>query len=239
MDAVKVTDVGLRSAWRWIAEAAKLFRAEPLRWTGLLSVWMLLTLGLFFLLPPVSSLLALILQPALFGGLVLAARDQQAGLPLRTGHLLAAFKGSGRALVLVGVATMLAEIVSFTLLLALGFPQAVPLDANQEPDFQAFVDQFQGKEALLLLVFALSALIKSVFWFATPLLALHPMPAAHALRWSFYAWIANFLPMALFALMMTGFLLLAMLPSGLGMLVFVPVYALTQYTSYQAVFREA
>src|SRR5258708_7498967 len=102
---MKVVDAGVGAGWHWIVEAAKLLRANPLRWCGLMSVWMLISLGLFFLIPPFTSLIALILQPVFFGGLALAARDQEAGLPVRMGHLFAAFKGSGRALVMVGIAT--------------------------------------------------------------------------------------------------------------------------------------
>ncbi|MBI3715193.1 MAG: hypothetical protein HY255_04280 [Betaproteobacteria bacterium] len=242
---MKVNDVRFIAGGQWLMDAAKLFRAQPMQWARLLSSWVLVTLGTFFLFPPFSSIVALILQPALFAGFSLAARDQEAGLPVTAMHLFSAFKLSGRALVTVGIVTMFGEIISFALMVALGFPSSVPLDAEGAPDFKIFSEQLQGKESLVLAGFALSALIKSLLWFAPPLLALKPMPAWHAIRWSFYAWVANFLPIALFAVLVSLLFLLATLPGNLGvipgvlgLMLFLPVYTLSQYTSFRAVFSE-
>ena len=242
---MKVNDVRLTAGAHWLGAAARLFRAQPLHWARLLSSWMLVTMGTFILFPPFTSIIALILQPALFAGFSLAARDQEAGLPVTAMHLFAAFKPSGRALVTIGIVTMLGEILSFALMVALGFPSSVPLDAQGAPDLKVFAEQLQGKESLVMTGFALSALIKSLLWFAPPLLALKPMPAWHAIRWSFYAWVANFLPMLVFAVLVSMLFLLATLPGSLGfipgvlgLLLFLPVYTLSQYTSFRAVFSE-
>ena len=85
--------------------------------------------------------------------------------------------------------------------------------------------------------FALVMLTKAVFWFALPLLALHPMRVSHAIRWSFYAFIGNFLPMLLFAIAMIALFVVAAMPLLLGLMVAMPLYAVTHYTSYKSVFR--
>ncbi len=234
---MKVIDVGLGSGVQWLVAAVRLLGDQPVKWAGLISLWFLTSAGMFFLLPPVGSLVSLICQPALFGGLMIAARDQENGMTVQMGHLWAGFRAAGRALIGIGALVMLAEIGSFMMLIALGFPGVIPQDANQEPDFAAFAEMLKGKEALIFFGFAISVLIKGVFWFATPLIALKPMPPGHALRWCFYALVANFFPMLVFAALVSVLFLAAMLPSGLGLLLFFPVYALAHYTSFRAIFR--
>ena len=175
------------------------------------------------------------LQPVLFAGLVQAARDQDAGQPFTVGHLLGGFRFNGRALVSIGSIAQLAEILVMILLDALGFPRT-PISANGLPDMQAFVKLMEGKEWLLFVGFVLVVMIKAILWFATPLLALNQMRAGHAIRWSFYALIANFLPVMLFGAAMLGVFFLAAMPWGLGLLAAIPVYALAHYVSYRQVF---
>jgi len=79
--------------------------------------------------------------------------------------------------------------------------------------------------------------IKAAFWFTAAILALNQMPATHAIRWSFYALIANFLPMLVFAALMTLIFAVATLPLLLGLLVAMPIYAIAHYVSYRDLFR--
>ncbi len=234
---MKVRAVKFAAGFGWIQRAAALFFAEPLRWLGLLSLWMLISLSLFALAPPLGLLIMLILQPIWFGGLVLAVRDQEAGLPLRMMHLYAAFGVNGRALALVAFFNVLIELAAFLPLVYLGFPINMPMDANQQADVNAYMELLNGKESLVILGFASSVFIKSLFWFAVPLLVLQPMPASHALRWSFYAWIENFLPMMLFSFVGAVLFLLAS-ATGVGLFIFFPLYAIAHYTSYREVFEE-
>jgi len=231
---MKVIDAPAASGFSWIKQSFRMFIARPGAWISLTSTWMLASM-LSFLVPLIGPAVTIMLQPVLFAGLVQAARDQDAGQPFTVGHLLGGFRFNGRALVSIGSIALLAEILVMILLDALGFPRT-PFSANGLPDMQAFVKLMEGKEWLLFVGFVLVVMIKAILWFATPLLALNQMRAGHAIRWSFYALIANFLPVMLFGAAMLGVFFLAAMPWGLGLLAAIPVYALAHYVSYRQVF---
>jgi len=234
---MQVIDVPANAGVSWIRQSFAMFTTQPAGWISLLSCWMLLTVVVFVIIPVVGPALATMLQPGLFAGFMIAARDQEAGKPVTLSQLFAGFRFNGRALLTLGSITLLAEIMAVVLLGLLGFPRTIPLETSGWPDMRAYVQQLEGKEWMVFAGLGMMLLIKAVLWFATPLLALHPMRAGHALRWSFYAFIANFLPMLLFGIMISGIFFLAAMPWLLGLLVAMPVYALANYASYRQVFR--
>jgi uncharacterized membrane protein len=233
---MQVIDAPANAGVRWIKQAFALFTAQPAGWIALLSGWILLTVLVFFGIPVVGPALATMLQPALVGGFVIAARDLEGGKRVTLSQLFAGFRFNGRALLTLGSITLLAEIMAVVLLGLAGFPRSIPMEANGLPDMRAYMELLDGKEWMIFAGMLMMLVIKAVLWFATPLLALHPMRAGHALRWSFYAFIGNFLPMFLFGMLMAGILFIAAMPWALGLLVAMPVYALAGYTSYKQVF---
>ena len=234
---MKVIDAPANAGIGWIRQSFAMFIAQPAGWIALLSCWMLLSLAVFILIPLIGPALSTMLQPGLFGSFIIAARDQEAGKPVTLSQLFAGFRSNGRALLTLGSIALLAEIITVVLLGLLGFPRTIPMEANGWPDMRAYVQLLEGKEWMIGAGVAVMMLIKATLWFATPLLALHPMRTGHALRWSFYAFIGNFLPMLLFGVMMAAVFFFAAMPWLLGMLVAMPVYAIAHYTSYRQVFR--
>ena len=239
---MQVIDAPASAGVSWIRQSFAMFIAQPVGWISLLANWLILSLAVSFVIPVIGAALVTMIQPGLFAGFVIAARDQAAGNPVTLSQLFAGFRFNGRALLMVGSISLLANIMVKVILGLLGFPnlaEAFPADGAFEPQIfiQAYLELLAGKEWMLFLGLALSLLVIAVLWFATPLLALHPMRAGHAIRWSFYAFIANFLPMLLFGITMWGIFFLATLPLLLGWLVALPLYAIAHYTSYQQVFR--
>ncbi len=235
---MNVIDVPARAGAGWIRQSWTMFLAQPAGWIALLSCWALLTIAIVAIVPVVGPALATMVQPGLFAGFLIAARAQEDGIPVTVSQLFAGFRFNGRALISLGSLVLLAELMAMVVLTWLGFPRTIPVAENGLPDIDAYRAMFDGKEWLIFAAPALALLIKGVLWFATPLLAFHSMRVSHAIRWSFYAFIANFLPMLLFGVLMFGILFLAAIPMLLGLLVAMPIYALTHYASYKEVFRE-
>jgi len=233
---MQVIDAPANAGVSWIRQSFVMFAAQPAGWISLLSCWMLLTVLVFVVIPVAGPALATMLQPGLFAGFVIAARDQEAGQPVTLSRLFAGFRFNGRALLTLGSVTLLAEIMAVVLLGLLGFPRTIPVEANGWPDMRAYVDLLDGKEWMVFAGVGMMMLIKAVLWFATPLLALHPMRAGHAIRWSFYAFISNFLPLLLFGFLVSGIFFIAAMPWLLGLLVALPMYAIAHYASYRQVF---
>jgi len=233
---MQVIDAPANAGVSWIRQSFVMFAAQPAGWISLLSCWMLLTVLVFVVIPVAGPALATMLQPGLFAGFVIAARDQEAGQPVTLSRLFAGFRFNGRALLTLGSVTLLAEIMAVVLLGLLGFPRTIPVEANGWPDMRAYVDLLDGKDWMVFAGVGMMMLIKAVLWFATPLLALHPMRAGHAIRWSFYAFISNFLPLLLFGFLVSGIFFIAAMPWLLGLLVALPMYAIAHYASYRQVF---
>lgn len=233
---MRVVDVSAGSGVVWIREAWGLFRAQPLAWLSLTAAWAMLSI-ILLAVPLIGGPLASMLQPAFFAGFVLACRDQEMGKQVEFGHLFAGLKLSGRTLIQVGSVVLLAELLVLIALNAFGFFDGIRAIEQDKLSMKAISDALQGKEMIWFAALAALIAIKGFFWFTAALIAHQPMPASHAIRWSFFALIGNFIPLVIFAVIMFMLLTLATLPWLLGLLVFFPIYAISHYTSFRAVFR--
>ena len=232
---MQVVDVPTGSGITWLREAWRLFSAQPLAWISITSAWVLLSL-LLMLLPLIGLPLCLMLQPGFFAGFVLACRDQEAGRPVMLSHLFLALKQSGRPLIQVGALTLLAGLLVQMGLGATGIFDGIPKSDDIAVISNAIRDAVTQNLLIWLPFAALQILISGVLWFSAAILAQQSMPASHAIRWSFFAFIGNIGALTVFGLLLMVFLLCAMLPMGLGLLVFFPIYAISHFTSYQSVF---
>ncbi|MBL8510276.1 MAG: hypothetical protein JNM52_01405 [Betaproteobacteria bacterium] len=233
---MQVIDVTAAAGISWIKQSFLLFRQRPIHWIGLTSSWLLVSLGMLAI-PGVGLPLFAISQPALCAGMMLAAREQDMGRPFGMGHLFAAFQVNGRALLTLGSIIFLAELTVTYVLDLMGFPSGIPLTADNQPDLQALSQNLQANLPLLAFGIAAMMLIKGIFWFAPPLLAFNPITVTHAIRWSLYAFISNISAMLTFALATLALFLLASLPWGLGMLIALPLFMMSNYVSYRHVFQ--
>ena len=233
---MQVIDVPASAGFAWIKLSFALFRAQPVSWISLVSVWLLTTLGLFYV-PLIGAAVATILQPGFFASFVLAARDQEGGQPVGVHQLFAAFRANGRPLVTIGSITLVAEIIVMLVLGLLGLPRSVYADVNGMPDIRAYAQSLDGREWIVIVGFALMVAIKGALWFTAAILALNKMPATHAIRWSCYALIANFVPMLVFGGLMALMFFFAVLPPFLGLVIAMPLYAIAHYVSYRDLFR--
>ena len=233
---MRVVDVSAASGAAWISEAFKMLRAQPLAWISLTSAWLLVSL-LLMLIPLIGAPLMTMAQPAFFAGFVLACRDQDMGLPVSTTHLFAGFRTSGRTLIQIGSVSLLAELAVMMTIGAFGFFDAFKGIDRENPTVEAIAAAFSSVGGLWFVAAAAIFLIKGMLWFTAALIAHQSMPASHAIRWSFFAFIGNIVPLAIFGVLMLALMFIALIPWGLGLLVFVPIYAITHYTSFKAVFR--
>jgi uncharacterized membrane protein len=233
---MRVVDLSATGSVAWISDAFALFRAQPLAWISLTSAWLLVSV-LLFVVPLIGAPLMTMLQPGFFAGFVLACQAQEKGLTFTTSHLLAGFRVNGRALIQIGSVSLLAELVVVFGMWQLGFFDALQGIDRENPSVDEVAKAFSSVSGLWFAAVAAMLAIKGVLWFSAALLASQPMPASHAIRWSFFALIGNIVPLLIFGGLMFGLFFAAVVPWGLGLLVFVPIYAISHYTSFKSVFR--
>ena len=214
---MQVIDTPALSSTRWIKAAFQLLRQQPIAWLGLMAAWLLVSF--FIMIVPFIGLSTMhLLQPAFFAGFMLACRDQEAGKPVRPAHLFAAFHlghRTIRSLLMIGAVGLLIGTLMGLALAGIGMPLEFARDPNGLPDLQAINAAMKGKEWLVILGFFLTLLQMGIF----------------------FAFLSNFMPMILFAVMMLGSFFLAAF-SLIGLILWMPILAISNYTSYQTVFRE-
>lgn len=218
----------------WFAESFRLFRANPLAWIGLCAGWIAITLALL-IIPFLGGVLANVLQPVFFASFAIAAYRQSAGEPILMGNLFAAFRHNARSLVALGSLMLMIWILVIVLMVVLGLP--VPGASDRQLTFEEYRDELSGKEWILVAGFGLMVLVKGAFWFAPQLIAFHGMSVSHALRWSVYAALSNVGAMLTYGVTLGLLLFVAAIPWALGLVVVIPLMAITTFVGYREVFE--
>ncbi len=235
---MRVNDVSISNGGVWIKEAFTLFRAQPLQWIALMFTWALASLAFVALVPFIGGAISKILQPAFFAGFMLACRDQEAGKHVTPMHLFAAFRASARALIAIGGFVLFLEAILAISMSALGFRPEFQTGVDLETASNALRASLEGKGVLLTTSTIVATLIMAIFWFTAPLLAFNKMPPTHAIRWSFFAFLSNIMPMVFFGILMMGLMMVGALSAGLALVVVMPLFMIASYTSYKHVFTE-
>lgn len=232
---VRVAELPAGRGAQWLVESFRMFRASPLPWLALCAGWISITFALI-LVPFLGGVIANFLQPVFFASFAIAAYKQAAGERIVMADLFSGFRRSMRALVNLGALLLLAEIAVFALMAAMGLPLT-----GGEPDrtltVAEYMEMLTGKEWILATGFVLTVLVKGALWFAPPLIAFHGMSTTHAIRWSVYAALANLGAMLVYGAVLLVLFFLALLPWALGLVVVLPMMAISTFVGYREVFE--
>jgi uncharacterized membrane protein len=221
----------------WVREGWVLFTRAPLMW--IIAMVLLFALALLMSLVPVLGSLAYqALQAVFAGGLVAACRSLETGGDFDLEHLLAGFQARFVNLFIVGVLLMLGGLAIFLLFaMFAGFSVLTALFAGN-PDLALGALMASAGTLILgvLVALALAAPLLAAYWFAPALVMLHDMAPIAAMKASFFAVWRNFLPFLVYGLVMGVALVVAMIPFGLGLLVWAPVAIASTYAAYRGIF---
>jgi uncharacterized membrane protein len=232
--SVRVAELPASRGALWLAESFRMFRASPVPWLGMTAGWMSITFALVFV-PFLGGVVANFLQPAFFAGFAIAGYKQSAGERIVVGDLFSGFRRNMRSQVNLGAILLIAQVAIFAFMAALGLPMS---RADSEPfTIAEYVEALQGKEWILAVGFLLTVLVKGALWFAPPLIAFHGMSTMHAVRWSVYAALANIGPMMVYGAVLLGLFFLGAIPWALGLIVVLPMMAISTFVGYQEVFE--
>lgn len=231
---IHVSDVRAGRGAAWLKQAFFIYRSRPLAWTGLVFGWMAITLGLS-ILPVIGWAAAYLLQPVFFASFALTARKQLSGGRPEMGDLFLAFKGNVGSLVGIGAIELFAFVTAMLLLATFVLPGGIE---GQALTSEELPEQLKGKEWAVLACLGIVALVRSALWFAPAVIAFHGVRTAHAVRWSIYAVLSNLGAMVVYALVLTAIMVLSALTLYLGLLVAVPVMAISTFVGYTEVFEK-
>jgi uncharacterized membrane protein len=233
-ETIRVAELPAGRGAAWLGESFRIYRANPLAWIGLCAGWISITFALL-IIPFLGGVLANFLQPVFFASFAIAAFKQGAGERIAMGELFAGFRHNVRALLNLGALLLVAEIAIFALMAFLG----LPIVGASEKSFTVaeYVEMLQGKEWILVTGLALMAVVKGALWYAPPLIAFHGMSTMHAIRWSVYATLSNLGAMVVYGAALMALFFVAIIPWALGLVVAIPMMAISTYVGYREVFE--
>jgi uncharacterized membrane protein len=232
---------------QWLTRAWRLFMAAPGMWI-VLSIVFLLIFIVLNLVPAIGFLVALVLAPALSGGMLLAARDVEAGRPLDLGRLFEPLVSEHTRgdIVILGLlytgASIAATVGSLmVLVVTAGLSVLDPGLLSGQDGFHPGGAASLGIGVLfaLLMWLVLSLTVVVVFFYAIPLVVLASQPPIQAIGLGVRGLLRNVWPFFVFSLIWTVLALLATLPLMLGWLVLGPITWAAWYASYRDIFESA
>ena len=218
--------------WAWISDAWGLFKQQPGTWIliVLLAGAVLIAVSL---VPFIGSIALYLLIPGMSAGVMLGCKALNDGDRLTVSHLFSAFQVRGGALVLLGLAEFVLYLVAMIpLFVVLGGRFIAALGG----DVTAFSDLGLDLVIAILVTLAITVPVYAAGWFAPMLVTVHDVSPLAALRASLVACLKNIVPFLLYGIILLPLWILAIIPLALGLLVWVPLFFATAYTSYRDIF---
>ena len=248
--APEAMDAGLRlvlpgrrlpaaAGWDWVAGGWKLFARAPLMWIISLVIVFIIAVAMS-LLRVVGSLVFQLLQAVFAAGFIAACRSLERGGDFELEHLFAGFTRRFGNLLVLGALVLVGSIAIFLVFAAfVGFSIVGALImGNPDTIYQSVAASIGMLLLGLLVMLGLMVPLLAAFWFAPALVLMHDMAPVKAMQASFSASFRNFVPFLVYGIVTLLAGIVAMIPLGLGLLVFFPVVIASAYVSYRQGFTE-
>ena len=222
------------NAWQWIVDGFRLFQRNPWIW---MLTWIVVAVIIYIVsrIPGVGSLALTLLLPVLAGGLMLGCDAQMRGEPLEIAHLFAGFRSKTSSLVLVGLLSLVGSIlIGLVAGILIGFSVFAALLSGGGIGAMgaSAVTVLLG----LLVALGLSILLTMAIWFAPALVVFHDLQPMDAMKQSFQGCLRNIVLFLIYGIIIVTIGVLALIPAGLGWLIWGPTLVASIYTSYRDIF---
>jgi hypothetical protein len=228
------------AGWDWIASGWKLFARAPLMWV--ISIVVLFIAAIVIsLVPFIGSLVFQLLQAVFAGGFMVACHSLSRGGDFELEHLLSGFKRNFTSLLLLGVFLVVGSLlIMLVLMMFVGFTVVSVFlgGGNTEAAIAAIAASAVTMLLGALVALALTIPMLAAYWFAPALVILNDMKPVAALKESFFGSFRNFIPFLVYGIIMTVLAIVAAIPFGLGMLVWIPLAITSTYAAYRAIFTD-
>ena len=225
--------------WDWIAKGWGLFTRAPLMWIVALVILFVIAIVSAFV-PFLGSLAFQVCQPVFAAGLIFACRALERGGEFELEHIFAGFTKRFVPLLIVGLIFLIASLVIMVVFFVIVGLSLIPAFLTGDQD--AFMAALMGSAMVMLMgtlvTLALFIPVLAAYWYAPALVMMHDMAPVAAMKESFFASFRNFLALFVYGLVMMVLAIIAVIPFGLGMLVWVPLAITSTYVSYRQIFTE-
>ncbi len=219
----------------WIGDAWRILKAQPGMWAAALilifAAWIILQKI------PILNIIAGILMPFVIAAIALAANQQKRTGTFELKTLLGGFEKHPMPLLGVGLTTLLSSVV---LAIVLAFFLGTDIVWSMTAD--GILDPSTLLTPKFWLAFLVGFLVMLPIAFATylapQLIVLHNQPPIEAMKMSLAGCVKNILPGIVFLICAMLLIFVSIIPLMLGLLITMPIMALTSYTVYRDIFVE-
>jgi uncharacterized membrane protein len=224
----------------WIGRGWELFKKAPLMWIVCVVILFVVSIVLS-VAGFVGTIIYYLVSPVLAAGLAKGCLSLEQGGELEFEHLFAGFTGP-RLVPLLILGAIFIAAYGVLILVFVMFAGMSVLSAFMVGDPSAIYTM--GAAVLMpillgtLVVAALAVPVMAAYWFAPTLVMLNDLTPLDAAKESFRACMRNFLSFLVYGIVMLLLAIVAMIPLGLGLLVWVPLLIASTYTSYRQIFTE-
>jgi uncharacterized membrane protein len=230
----RTVDAG--NGWQWIVDGFGLFKKFPALWiafaVALLVIWFV-----SFAIPVLGPLLFNLLSPVLLAGIMLGCRAVDNGKDLEFGYLFAGFQNNAAALVTIGGIYLVGSIIILGVVFLTGGGSMMATVMQKSPsDVQMVAGAMRSMALALMIAAALYVPLLMLIWFAPMLVVFDNMKPVDAMKASFSACLANWLPFLIYGLIIMVLWVIAAIPLGLGLIILLPVLFCSVYTSFKDIF---
>lgn len=222
------------AGWEWFVQGWSLFIKNPGMWL-VLTIILMVILFVLNVIPFIGGIAAALIGPALAGGVMYAAREQDAGRNMDVAQLFQAFTDKTRTapMLMLGAApavTSLIFAVAFGSIFALAvFGMASHGGVSSAIGFGSLV-------LFVLIGLPLMVLVSAGLFYGTPRVMLDGEEPVAAFKESLKACLVNVVPLLIFGVIYVVAAVIATIPFGLGWLLLCPVSLAAMYCSYKEVF---
>jgi uncharacterized membrane protein len=192
-------------------------------------------------IPVIGDILSGLLMPAVVAGLMTGCQALERDEELELAHLFNGFKQHTSQLVMLGVISLLAQLLILGAMMAVGGSTLVSIlsSGTQAQDPQVFIQAIAGAGFAILLGLVLFSIWIMAMQYAPMLVYFHNATPVDALKLSLRAFLANVGPMLVYGLILIVLAVLASIPIMLGWFILLPVIFTSLYASFCGIFPVA
>ncbi len=234
---MQINTVSAGQGASWFGCGWSLFKRDFGTWFIMFLIFIAIFIVLS-LIPFLGGITLAIVSPALVGGFMYAASEQDKGNAIEVGYLFQGFRDKERMnklLVLGGIYLLTQIVFMFIMMAMIGSSVLMSQPEGGAMDPSAMLTT--GFVISMLLALALGFAISLGFIYAIPLIMLDNTGTISSIKMSFAAGLKNILALFVFGLIYLVLAVAAAIPFGLGFLILIPVSITAMYCSYKSIFH--
>lgn len=237
MEAKKLT-AGF--GWLWIKQGIYLFKKSPVLWMSLTFIT-IVSLIVVASIPVVGDLLATLLFPVVFSGLLWGCHALEHDEELELAHLFAGFRHNTQQLITLGGFNLAGQFMIFGVMTLTGGAALVSILMSGSPveDPAVVAQATMGAGFAILLGIILFSVLLMATQFAPMLVTFNNLSPIEALKTSLRSCWLNLIPLSVYGTMMLLFAIAASLPMMLGWFILMPIMITSIYAAYRGILPNA